>query len=190
MKLSVLFDVLVDFREATVNIGKIFRPQRNVDFAFLADTAWKLVTVIIIKRRQRGFADRAERLQVAVPVNPKHRKQPVTFFLRSAALFSFVLLLGLAFPFSVPAAESKGILAEQKTDRPAYDEAGNDHASQVGIGKPVGNRDGRINRVHFFPPLWVVIGAFLAFGVIVGIIAGGIAFNVIAFILNFKNRNR
>ena len=111
-------------------------------------------------------------------------------FLFRAALIGLIFLLGLAFPLNVPAQESKGMVAEQKTDRPACDEAGNDHASQVGIGKPVGNRDGRINRVHFVPPLWIVIGASLAFGVIVGIIAGGIAFNVIAFILDFKERKK
>lgn len=47
-----------------------------------------------------------------------------------------------------------------------------------------------MNTFTFIPPLWIVIGASLAFGVIVGIIAGGIAFNVIAFILDFKERKK
>ena len=190
MKSSVLFDVLGNFREVIVMINKMFRSQKNGAFALRAIAVRGVILFGITKRRQRSFTGGTERLQVAIPVNPKHRKQPVALLLRRAALLVFVLLLGLAFPLNVPAQESKGIVAEQKTDRPACDEAGNDHASQVGIGKPVGNRDGRINRVHFIPPLWIVIGASLAFGVIVGIIAGGIAFNVIAFILDFKERKK
>lgn len=111
---------------------------------------------------------------------------------RAAACCLF-FWFSFAAPLDVPAQEAESVLAEQKTECKTSHNTGDDHASQVGVGKPVGNRDGRVNRVHFAPPLWVVIGASLTAGVIVGIVGivgAGIAFNVIAFAINFKNRDK
>lgn len=140
--------------------------------------------------RPAASGDHGDSVEFKAELNPFFQKRLHGGFLFRAAACCLFFWFSFAAPLDVPAQEIESVLAEQKTERSAGNEAGDNHAPQVGFGKPVGNRDGRIDRVHFAPPLWVVIGASLAVGVVAGTVGAGIAFNVIAFAIDFKNRNR
>lgn len=143
--------------------------------------------------RPAASGDHGDSVEFKAELNPFFQKRLHGGFLFRAAACCLFFWFSFAAPLDVPAQEAESVLAEQKTECKTSHNTGDDHASQVGVGKPVGNRDGRVNRVHFAPPLWVVIGASLTAGVIVGIVGivgAGIAFNVIAFAINFKNRDK
>ena len=183
MKLSNLFDVVGDFRKAAVYMGKMFRPKKNVIFALRAIADWHLVAFGIMKRGQRCFTGGTERLQVAVPVNSKHKKQPVALLLRRAALVGFLLFLLIA-PLVTKAAPVAQVQEEALAENQAAAETDADAEKKAEHWRRKIGGEEFIN-VHVAYSFCLAFAGGVVFGFAVWCVP-----NIIVLHLDFKNRNR
>lgn len=184
-KISMILDVLCNFCKGTCDIILMMCSKNYIALAFRTIADWRNDILAITKRRNRRFACGAERLNIAVPVDAKYGKKTVFFFFFQPAMFCLIFLTCFAFPFDVPAQTGKGVFTEYKSDGSTGYKAGNDNASKISVGKPVGNRHGRVKRIHFFPPLWLVLAGSLMIGVFIGTTAG-LVVNVMVNPVKFK----
>ena len=183
-KISMILDVLCNFCKGTCDII-MAGMKKNIAFAFGTMAAWVVICSPFTKWRKRRFASGAEGLNIAVPVDAKYGKKTVFFFFFQPAMFCLIFLTCFAFPFDVPAQTGKGVFTEYKSDGSTGYKAGNDNASKISVGKPVGNRHGRVKRIHFFPPLWLVLAGSLMIGVFIGT-AAGLVVNLMVNPVKFK----
>lgn len=80
-----------------------------------------------------------------------------------------------------PAQKTERILAEHETDKHPGQYAGDNDAAKVRIDNPRTQRNNHI-RIHFSPPIWVVIGGAILAGVITGF-SIGLLFRLLKYLM-------
>ena len=177
MLLNVFFNRLAEIRAPKLQR----EPVRLV--AARAETMRPLIVAVRNKIRQRCFTDRTERLQVAVPVNPKHRKQPVTLLFRRAALLGFLLFLLIA-PLVTKAATVAQVQEEAIAENQTATETDADAEKKAEHWRrEIGGEEFINIHVAYSFCFWFALGVVFGFSV-------WCVPNIIVLHLDFKNRNR